>query len=180
MQPNTFKSPVGVVGTNHPEKEKNVESVEKRDSEIEFFLELEKKFQIRDHIVACIGSSRNQDSGERVQSFCEALEYKYPWAKVVSGEASPVERTATVMAAMLGLRTIIIPTISKKKGKVMKNLLEKDDIDNTTATPWNAGPEIRDERICSEATDVVLFDQSSRCKRFEKLAKRQSKKVWYL
>ena len=142
--------------------------------------ELEKIFQVRDHIVACVGSARNRDREQDVSDFVEALHRKYPWAKIVSGEVSPVERTATVMAGMLGLRSIIIPTIGKlKKGKVKKNLLGKDDID-TTAQSWDAGPEIRDERICAEATDVVLFDKSTRCKRFEILAKRQLKKVWYL
>src|SRR5437879_4313377 len=87
-------------------------------NETPIMLELEKIFQVRDHIVACVGSARNRDREQDVSDFVEALHRKYPWAKIVSGEVSPVERTATVMAGMLGLRSIIIPTIGKlKKGK---------------------------------------------------------------
>jgi hypothetical protein len=46
---------------------------------------------------------------------------------------------------------------------------------------WDEGAELRDERVVSECTDIIAFDESSRVKRYCDLAKRMTgRKVWFV
>ena len=121
--------------------------------------ELIKDLGVRDHVVTFVGKQRSDREAD-VEQFVEDLAHKYPWSRVVVGDTSTIETHAARSAAMCGLPCRVVPKAARDA--------------------WDSGPDIRDERIVSESTDIIAFDESSRVKRYEVLAKRMGRKVWFV
>lgn len=107
--------------------------------------------------VTLVASSRLKTRDDDVISFLKQLRQRYPFARLVVGDGSPVEKAATTFAALSGMPFTLI-----KKG-------EKND--------WDEGSEVRDSRCCAAASHVVLFDSSARSQAYRKYAERSLKHV---
>jgi hypothetical protein len=115
---------------------------------------------VRDHVVTFVGKQRSDREAD-VEQFVVDMAHKYPWSRVVVGDTSTIETCAARSAAMCGLPCRVVPKAARDE--------------------WDSGPDIRDERIVSEVTDIIAFDESSSVKRYCDLAKRMTgRKVWFV
>ncbi len=106
--------------------------------------------------ITIIGSAKSKRI-EDIEPYLEKVADKYPRAIVVVGADSALEKEAVSAADRQGLRTEIIEKAPKGE--------------------WDAGPEIRDERVVARSHVVVCLDNSARSKAYQSLAKRQRKKI---
>lgn len=107
--------------------------------------------------VTLVASSRLKTRDDDVISFLKQLRQRYPFARLVVGDGSPVEKAATTFAALSGMPFTLI-----KKG--VKNA-------------WDESAEVRDSRCCAAASHIVLLDNSARSQAYRKYAERSLKHV---
>jgi hypothetical protein len=110
--------------------------------------------------VTFVGKQRSDREAD-VEQFVVDMAHKYPWSRVVVGDTSTIEN-------MRGKerRDVWTPLPGRPQGSTRR---------------MGRGPDIRDERVVSEVTDIIAFDESSRVKRYCDLAKRMTgRKVWFV
>lgn len=107
--------------------------------------------------VTLVASSRLKTRDDDVISFLKQLRQRYPFARLVVGDGSPVEKAATTWAALTGMPFTLIK--KAKRGE------------------WDAGANILDERCVAASSHVVLFDASARSQNYRKLAERTLRHV---
>lgn len=105
--------------------------------------------------ITVVASVRLKTRDDDVKQFVKELRDRYPFARIVVGDKSPVERAAGTAAVLYGMPFEFI-----KKG-------EKGD--------WDAGSDVLDERCVAASSHVVAFDSSARAQSYKKLAERQQK-----
>ena len=106
-------------------------------------------------IVTVVGSIRNKEKADEASRFVAELYRKYPWARLVVGGKSPVEKAAVEMAELLDMPVEVV-----EQGK-------KGD--------WDHGQAIQDERVVARSSHVIVFDDSAHSKNYLRLAKQQRK-----
>lgn len=102
-------------------------------------------------------ATQRSDRLEVVEEFLTQLQQIHPHARLVVGDTSSVEKEAVRTAAMIGMDYEIIEKADRKA--------------------WDAGGNIRDERVVARASHVVLMDSSARSEGYRKLALLQRKHV---
>jgi hypothetical protein len=110
-------------------------------------------------VVTVVGNQRS-DREDEAYDFVSSVIRKYPRMKLVVGDTSNLEKAAALAAEHQDIEWTVIT-----KG-------EKGE--------WDEGPDIRNERVVSAATQIVAFDRSARTKAYEVLAKRQMKPVHHV
>lgn len=106
-------------------------------------------------VVTLVASKSNTERVDDAGRFVEELKERYPYAKVVVGDTSPVERAAAVTAGLLRMPFEVIQKADKGE--------------------WDEGAGIRDERVVAKATHVVAMDGTARSKNYKQLATQQRK-----
>ena len=105
--------------------------------------------------VTLVASVRNKDRENDARHFVRELWGRYPNARLVLTDKSPVEKAAVEMAELLEMPVEIVRQAPKGE--------------------WDHGSNVQDERVVSKASHVVLFDDSARCQNYRKLASRTLK-----
>jgi hypothetical protein len=104
-----------------------------------------------------IVATQRSDRLEVVEEFLTQLQQIHPHARLVVGDTSSVEKEAVRTATMIGMDYEIIEKAEKGS--------------------WDAGGNIRDERVVARASHVVLLDSSARSEGYRKLALLQKKHI---
>jgi hypothetical protein len=130
------------------------------DNEVQIMRDLIEHLGVRDHIVTFVGKQRSDREAD-VEQFVVDMAHKYPWSRVVVGDTSQSRKQRQRACDMTGLWCQVFKKADRGA--------------------WDEGAELRDERVVSECTDIIAFDQSSRVKRYCDLAKRMTgRKVWFV
>lgn len=105
--------------------------------------------------ITVVASVRLKTRDDDVKQFVSELRDRYPFARIVVGDKSPVEKAAGTAAVLYGMPFEFI-----KRGKKGE---------------WDEDAAIRDERCVAAASHVVAFDNSARSQSYRKLTERMGR-----